>query len=198
MANTFLFCGLGNPGNKYQYTWHNVGFMTIELLAERYGIAVKKLKFKAVYGEKKLADGTKIILAKPQTYMNRSGESLVEFAAYFNISPENIIVIYDDIDLDVGDLRIRPAGGAGSHNGMKSILFHLQDDSFPRVRIGIGRQPDDWDLADYVLSKIPESAQKTMFDCMVRAAAACQSIVDEGLQNTMNVYNRKKTEECTK
>ena len=148
----YIIVGLGNPGDKYEKTRHNVGFNVIDLLAKEYSIDVSKLKHKALIGEGRV--GTeKVILVKPMTYMNLSGESVVDICNYYNVDLENVIVIYDDIDLDVGKIRIRKKGSGGTHNGMRSIIKCLGSNEFPRVRVGISKPKNGQDLADFVLSR---------------------------------------------
>jgi len=147
----YLIAGLGNPEKKYEATRHNIGFETVDLLCHKNGIALNKLKHKALFGEYNVG-GQKVIVAKPQTYMNLSGESVVELMNWYKVPMENLIVCYDDIDLEFGRLRIRKNGSAGTHNGMRSIIYLLGRDDFPRVRGGIGRAPAGWDLADCVRS----------------------------------------------
>ena len=132
-----IIAGLGNPGREYENTKHNVGFLTIDILAEKYGIKVNKIKFKGLVGEGMIG-GQKVLLVKPQTYMNLSGQCIREVMAFYKLDPEDLTVIYDDIDLPMGNLRIRKKGSAGTHNGMRSIIYDLQEDGFPRIRIGIG------------------------------------------------------------
>src|SRR5690606_38026978 len=141
-SDAWLLVGLGNPGTKYARTWHNCGFLALDYLAERYGIKVNKLRFKGVYGQGQI-EGKKVYLLKPETYMNNSGESVRQAMDYLKIPPERVAVFYDDIDIDLGQMRIREKGGAGSHNGMKSLLQHMGSRDFPRYRIGIGPQPKE-------------------------------------------------------
>ena len=148
----YLIAGLGNPSKTYEGTRHNIGFTMIDAIGEKYDIDVTTKKHKAFVG-RGIIDGMRVILAKPQTYMNLSGESVREIADFYKIEPENIIIIYDDISLDVGQLRIRKKGSAGGHNGIKNIIAHLGTQEFPRIKVGIGNKPEGWDLADYVLSK---------------------------------------------
>lgn len=185
----YIIAGLGNPGRKYEGTRHNVGFHTIDLLAHRNNIKVNKLKHKALYGEG-MIDGKKIILAKPQTYMNLSGQSLFDMVQYYKVSSENIIVIYDDIDIPLGSIRIRPKGSAGTHNGMRSIIYQLQTDCFPRVRIGVGRpQNENIELADFVLSGFSKDELPHIKDAIERAASAAEIIVTKGVNEAMNKHN---------
>ena len=147
----YLIAGLGNPSKTYEGTRHNVGFSMIDVIGNKFDIDVTTKKHKALVG-RGVIDGMRVILAKPQTYMNLSGESIREIADFYKIEPENIIIIYDDISLDVGQLRIRKKGSAGGHNGVKNIIAHLGTQEFPRIKVGIGNKPEGWDLADYVLS----------------------------------------------
>lgn len=158
----YIIAGLGNPGKQYENTKHNVGFLTIDVLAEKLGIRVSKIKHKALTGEGFIS-GEKVILVKPQTYMNLSGESIREILSFYKADPERLVVIYDDIDLPMGSLRIRKKGSAGTHNGMKSIIYQIVSEDFPRVRIGIGGERKG-DLADYVISGFRKEDRKTVED----------------------------------
>lgn len=184
----FAVIGLGNPGRAYDGTRHNVGFDTIDCLAERNNVKLNKIKHKAVYGETYI-NNEKVILVKPQTYMNRSGECVLDIYSYYNIPIENIIVIYDDIDIKFGSLRIRQKGSAGSHNGMKSIIYHLQSEHFPRIRIGIGKPEEGMDLADFVLSRFTKDEREIIDSTIERAALAVETIISQGLNKAMNEYN---------
>ncbi|AKL93624.1 peptidyl-tRNA hydrolase Pth [Clostridium aceticum] len=183
-----IIVGLGNPGRKYDGTRHNIGFDAIDLLAHRHDIKVNKLKHKALYGEG-FWGGKKVLLAKPQTFMNLSGESLRDMMEFYKVDTKNLVVIYDDIDIEVGSLRIRQKGSAGSHNGMKSIIYQLQSDAFPRVRIGIGK-PKFGDLADYVLGRFPKEEINLMREVVEKAVEAVETIVEEGIDLAMNRYNK--------
>lgn len=183
----FIIVGLGNPGKKYETTRHNVGFHSIDIIARRNQIEINKLKHKALYGEGFIST-EKTILIKPQTFMNRSGESLLDVVKYYKIPAEQLILIYDDIDILVGSIRIREKGSAGTHNGMKSIVYQLQTDLFPRIRIGVGR-PQNQDLADYVLSPFPKQEISLMREAIERASLAAEEIVTQGIQKAMNKYN---------
>ncbi len=183
-----VIIGLGNPGNKYEFTRHNVGFRVIDVLCEKYNIKLNKLKHKALYGEG-IIQGKRVMLAKPQTFMNSSGESVRDIVEWYKLPLDNIIVIYDDVDLPVGTVRIRPNGSAGTHNGMKSVIYQLQSDSFPRIRIGIGKAPEGWDLADYVLSKFTVEDFAPVKQSVERAAAAVPIILTDGVTAAMNLYN---------
>lgn len=182
-----IIVGLGNPGKQYDGTRHNVGFEAIDLLAKRNNIEVKRLKHKALCGEGHI-DGKKVMLVKPQTFMNLSGQTLQDIIQFYKIDPKDIIVIYDDVDIAVGTLRIREKGSSGTHNGMKSIIYSIQSDQFPRVRIGIGRQQFG-DLADYVLGRFPKDEIPTMLEVLERAASSAEAIVTEGVATAMNKYN---------
>ena len=188
----YIICGLGNPGKEYVTTRHNMGFLAIDELAKKLGVDVSTLKFKALVGEARIGS-EKIILVKPQTYMNLSGEALRPIADYYKVPAENILVIYDDVDIAPGNLRIRPFGSAGSHNGMKSVIFQLQTDRFPRVRIGIGDH-GIIPLDKYVLSKPTDEEIPLVADAIVRAAAAAEDFVRIGISDTMNKYNTKHTD----
>ena len=189
----YLIAGLGNPTKTYEGTRHNIGFMMIDAVADRYHIDVTTKKHKALVG-KGTIDGVKVILAKPQTYMNLSGESIREIADFYKIEPENIIIIYDDISLDVGQLRIRKKGSAGGHNGIKNIIAHLGTQEFPRIKVGIGNKPAGWDLADYVLSKYSKTEQKQIEDAESDVAGALVFMVNGDADSAMNQYNGKKRE----
>lgn len=184
----FLVIGLGNPGTKYEFTRHNVGFLTMDLLAEKYGIKISKLKHKALLGDGDI-EGQRVILAKPQTFMNLSGESVRELADWYKVPMEKVIVVYDDVDLALGKIRVRQGGSSGTHNGMKSIIYQLQQDTFPRVRIGIGRPPENWDLADFVLSKFTNEEKTTISESIKRASLAISTIIAEGTEEAMNRFN---------
>ena len=190
MANdTWLIAGLGNPGDKYAYTWHNCGFLAMELLADKCGISMDRTKFEGLYGKGKYK-GKDIILLKPQTFMNLSGESLREVVNFYKVEPENVIVIYDDIDLDQGRLRIRASGSSGSHNGMKSVIYQLQFDNFPRIRVGIGKNVG-MPLDAYVLGKPSDEDQKVLDKAIENAADAAEIIVRSSIADAMQKYNTK-------
>lgn len=174
----WLIAGLGNPGSQYTQTWHNCGFMTLDVLAERNRIPVVKSKFKGEYGQGSIL-GEKVVLLRPHTFMNLSGESIREALQYFKIAPENLIVLYDDIDIPRGTVRMRPSGGPGTHNGMKSIISCLGTQNFPRIRVGCGPVPQHWDLADFVLSEIGTDDREQMFSAFVSAAEATEKLVKE-------------------
>ena len=188
-----LIAGLGNPGNKYQGTRHNVGFDAVDLLIEKHHISQSGVKFNAMYG-KGTIEGQKVVVMKPLSFMNLSGGPIQQMAAYFRIDPaKDLIVLHDDIDLSPGQLRVRPSGSAGGHNGMKDIIRALGTESFTRVRIGVGAKPRDWDLADYVLSRFTDSDRKLVDEAIADACGAVETIVSEGVDAAMNTYNRKKS-----
>jgi len=191
-----VIAGLGNPGSKYRDTKHNLGFLTVDLLAERHGIKIKKLKHKALVGEGMIA-GKKVMLLKPQTYMNESGQSVRNALEYYGVSTEDLVVVYDDVDLPLGTLRIRKKGSAGSHNGMKSIIYLLEDDGFPRFRLGIGAERGQVPLSDYVLSGFPEERLDEMRDAVIRCVDALELMLTDGIDVAMLKYNAvaKESEE---
>lgn len=184
-----LIIGLGNPTRKYEGTRHNVGFEVIDLLAKMSGIRVAEKKHKALCG-KGLINGEKVLLAKPQTYMNLSGESVRAMADFYKVSPEDILIIHDDIDLPAGSVRIRQRGSAGGHNGMKDIIRHLGTQEIPRIRIGVGGKPKDWDLADYVLSRYSGEDARQIAEAEQSAAEAAVLIAGGEIVQAMNKYNR--------
>lgn len=184
----YLVVGLGNPGLKYKNTWHNLGFLCIDYISQEHNISVDKVKFRALIGEG-FINGIKVILAKPQTYMNLSGESVREISQYYNIEPKNIIILYDDINLSLGKIRVRSKGSAGGHNGLKSIIFHLNTDDFPRLRLGIKNEGVDLELVDYVLSKIPKSDKETIFSCIKSVSTAVEYIINNETDRAMNDFN---------
>lgn len=184
-----VIVGLGNPGKQYENTKHNIGFITLDQLAEQHGIKINKIKHKALVGEGIIA-GRKVLLVKPQTFMNLSGQSVREVVSYYHVELEDLLVIYDDVDLPLGSLRIRSKGSAGSHNGMKSIIYDLQEDGFPRIRIGIGAE-HRMDLASYVLGNFDKEDREPMKQAVSRAAAAVERYLAEGIEAAMSEYNTK-------
>lgn len=187
----YIIVGLGNPGKQYEHTRHNVGFDTIDVLAERYRISVDAKKYKALYG-KGMIEGNKVILAKPQTYMNLSGESVRELIDFYKIDEaEELIVIYDDISLEPGQLRLRAKGSAGGHNGIKNIIAHLGGQEFKRIKVGVGEKPKGYDLADYVLSRFSKEERQKVDASLERAADAAVKIITDDMASAMNEYNRK-------
>lgn len=186
----YVVVGLGNPGKDYTNTRHNVGFNTIDLIAKRNNIDLNKIKFKSVYGEGFIGR-EKVILVKPQTYMNNSGITVRELTQFYKLPIENIIVIVDDIDIGFADLRIKSKGSAGSHNGLKSIIYHLQEDKFPRVKIGIGKKHPEQDLADFVLSRFSKEETPDIENSISNAAEAVETMIAEGTEAAMNKFNTK-------
>ncbi|MDD3350263.1 MAG: aminoacyl-tRNA hydrolase [Eubacteriales bacterium] len=186
----YVIVGLGNPGKKYEQTRHNIGFITVDQLAEKHGIKINRIKHKALVGEGLIA-GEKVILVKPQTYMNLSGNSVREVISYYKIDIEHLVLVYDDIDLPAGKIRIRKNGSAGTHNGMRSVIFDLAEDGFPRVRIGIGGERR-MELADYVTSGFRKEEKEVMEAGVLRAVAALECLVEKGIAVAMNEYNRKE------
>lgn len=186
-----IIVGLGNPGDKYARTRHNVGFDVVGILAEKENIPVKKIKCHALVGEG-VIDGEKVVLALPQTYMNLSGQAVVDLMNWYKVSPEDVLIIVDDIDLPMGQVRIRPHGGAGTHNGLRNIVYLTGSDRFPRIRVGVGQKPEGWDLADWVLSKYQtEEDRKVMFDAYLYAADAARAVVTKGVDKAMNLFNKR-------
>ena len=187
--DSWLIVGLGNPGKEYANTKHNCGFRAIDILAENLGCKIDKSKFQGLYGQAVL-DGTKIFLLKPLTYMNLSGRSVLQMSAYYNIPPQRIIVMFDDISLEPGRLRIRPDGSAGGHNGIKSIIAELGSQEFPRVKIGVGAKPHkDANLADWVLSGFTASEEKALTVSLKNAADSAICIVQKGAYEAANRFN---------
>jgi len=186
---TWLIVGLGNPGKEYAHTRHNCGFRAIDILAEKLGCKIDKLKFQGLYTQTSY-NGCKLILLKPQTFMNLSGRSVLQISAYFNIPPERIIIMFDDISLAPGRLRVRSDGSAGGHNGIKSIISELGSQDFPRVKIGVGAKPSpDRDLADWVLSGFSANEEKELAGALKNAGDAALAIIDKGVQQAANRYN---------
>ncbi len=187
----FIIVGLGNPERRYDGTRHNIGFSAITALADEYNISMDFKKHKAVCG-KGVIEGQKVILAMPQTYMNLSGESVRELVDYYKVDPEEeLIIIYDDIALAPGKLRIRAKGSAGGHNGMKNIIAHLGSQEFPRIRIGVGEKPKGWDLADYVLGRFSREEEPVIREALKNVIQACKLMITEDVISAMNQYNNK-------
>ena len=190
----FIIAGLGNPDRQYEGTRHNAGFDVIDRIAEKYNIAVDTKRHRAYIG-KGIIEGQKVILAKPQTYMNLSGESIRSLVDYYKVDEENeLLVIYDDISLDVGQLRIRAKGSAGGHNGIKNIIAHLGTQIFPRIKVGVGEKRKGYDLADYVLGHFSKSEREMMDEGYDNAVRAAELILSGQLNEAMNEFNRKKKE----
>ena len=186
---SWLIVGLGNPGREYEKSRHNCGFRALDILADSLGCKVDKLKFQGLYGQVNY-NGTKVFLLKPQTYMNLSGRSVLQLTAYFHIPPQRIIVLFDDISLVPGRLRIRPDGSAGGHNGIKSIIQELGSQAFPRIKIGVGTKPNPgYDLADWVLSTFSANEEKALAVSLKNAADAALAIIDKGVPEAANQFN---------
>ena len=186
--------GLGNPGEKYEHTRHNAGFDVISIIAAKLNTPIKKLKFQGVIGET-LLGGEKLVLIKPQTFMNLSGMTVSDALSWYKLEPRDMLLIVDDIDLPFGQVRIRPKGGPGTHNGLRHIVQCTGTDAFPRVRVGMGAPPPQWDLADWVLSKFQtEEERKIAFDAYMTAADAALCWVEHGIDLAMNRYNQRHAE----
>ena len=187
----YLIVGLGNPGSKYENNRHNVGFMAIDLIAEKLGVSINKLKFKGLYGQANYK-GEKLILLKPQTFMNSSGESVSQFYNYYKVEPEKLIVLVDDIDIEFGRVRIRKQGSAGTHNGLKSLVNLLGTSDFPRIKIAVGKRPAYMDLVNFVLGNFSKEEKKVIDEEIKLASQAVFDIVDQGLDFAMNRVNPVK------
>lgn len=187
---THIVVGLGNPDRKYENTRHNAGFMGIDALADKYNVAIDRLKFKSYCASIEI-DGNKVLLMKPQTYMNNSGEAVVEAMNFYKIPPENVVIIFDDISLDVGLMRIKRKGSDGGQKGMRSIIYLSGSDNFPRIKIGIGNKPEKWELADWVLSQFSADEKKKIDETAKNAAAAAELIIKGEIDRAMNLYNHK-------
>ena len=187
----FVIVGLGNPTDEYRGTRHNVGFEVIDAIADKYNISVTERKNRAFCGKGVVA-GQKVILVKPQTYMNLSGESVRGFVDYYKIDVETeLMIVYDDISLDVGQLRIRKKGSAGGHNGVKNIIAHLGTDVFRRIKVGVGEKPKEYDLVDYVLGHFSKEEKEIMADGYKRAIGAVELILQDEIEAAMNEFNKK-------
>ncbi len=191
-ACDWLIVGLGNPGDNYAKTRHNVGWRALDILAQELHTKVDRAKFRGLYGQATF-EGQKLIFLKPQTFMNLSGLSVMDAARFYKLPPERIIVLFDDISLPVGRLRIRPDGSAGGHNGIKSIIGSINAQNFPRVKIGVGAKPHpDYDLADWVLSAFPPEEEKVLQPALKRAADAALEIIKNGTYEAANRFNGSK------
>ena len=186
----FLIIGLGNYGDKYAHTRHNAGFDTLDVLSQRFGIRIDRARCQGLVGEGMIGS-ERVALIKPQTYMNLSGDCVQAAMHWYKVDPEHTLIISDDIDLPVGQIRVRPFGGAGTHNGWRDILQKTGSDRFPRVRVGVGARPALWNLADWVLSRYQGEDVKLMDEAFLRAADACEHFVRRGINDAMNVYNQK-------
>ena len=184
----YFIVGLGNPGRQYENTRHNIGFLTIDYLANKHNIDVKKSKFKSLYGQGEIS-GQKVMLIKPQTYMNNSGEALKELRNFYKFDEDELIVIVDDIDIDFGKIRIKQKGSAGTHNGMKSIIYQLQYDTFPRIKVSVGKKPDYMNLANFVLSGFSEKEVEIIREEIKLASQAIETMLDSGIDKAMNKFN---------
>ena len=187
----WLVVGLGNPGKKYENTRHNTGFLVMDTLCREHGVSCDRSRFRALTGEAVLG-GKRVLLLKPQTFMNLSGEAVHEAAAFYKIPPERVLVIFDDISLPVGTLRIRAKGSSGGQNGVKNIIAQLGSEQFPRIKVGIGGKPHpDYDLADWVLSSFRPEEQESMQDVAKRASAAVSELIEHGVPSAVQKYNGK-------
>ncbi len=185
----YIIAGLGNPGRKYTGTRHNMGFEALDAVAAKYNIDIKKSKFNALYGEGTI-EGEKVVLIKPQTFMNLSGDAVREFKNWYKADNSQIIIIYDDVSLPVGKMRIRKKGSAGGHNGMKSIIYQLNSDEFPRIKLGVGSPENpDFDLADYVLGKFTKDEVKVLIQTAINTADAVGEIIRNGCEKAMSKFN---------
>lgn len=185
----YIIVGLGNPTSKYDKTRHNVGFDTIDALAEKHGISLTSAKHKAICGTGSI-DGEKVLLMKPQTFMNLSGEAVADAIRFYKCDPATeLLVIYDDISMEPGRLRMRAKGSAGGHNGIKNIIAHLGSENFRRIKIGVGAKPDGWDLADYVLSRFTPGERKSIDEAIDKSTDAITAIINSGFDTAMNRYN---------
>ena len=187
----YIIVGLGNPGSKYENTRHNMGFKAIDAMASEFGIDVNRAKFKGLIGEGRIGS-EKVILLKPQTYMNLSGQSVREIMNFYKIPEENLIVIYDDFDLPIGSIRVRKSGGPGTYNGMKSVIQELGSRKFPRVRVGIGSS--DGSTIQFVIGKVGKDEQQILNEAAEAAASAAADIIRIGIENAMNIHNTRKSE----
>lgn len=187
-AVDWLVAGLGNPGQKYQNTRHNMGFLTVDLLAEQKGVKLNKVKFKSAYNILGFA-GCKCLVMKPQTYMNLSGEAVREASQFYKIPPDHVLVIYDDVALPVGKLRVRPTGSAGGHNGIKNIIAHLGTQDFPRIKIGTGAPEEKEGMIDWVIGVPSQKEREILLESFKRAIGAAECVIEHGCQKAMNDFN---------
>ena len=190
----YIIAGLGNPGREYENTRHNAGFASLDALAKRHGIELTTRKFQALTGSGYI-DGQKVLLVKPQTYMNLSGESVAELLHYYKIDPEEeLLVIFDDISLAPGNIRIRKKGSAGGHNGIKNIIAMTGTENFKRIKVGVGEKPAGWDLADHVLGRMSEEDRAAFEEAVKESVKAAEMILEDEIDQAMNDFNRKKRE----
>lgn len=187
----YIVVGIGNPGKQYENTRHNIGFISVDYLAAKYNIKINKIKHKSIYGEGIIA-GEKVMLVKPQTFVNLSGECVREILEYYKEDSNKLIVIYDDVSMDVGRIRIRTKGSAGGHNGLKSIIYQLNTDVFPRIKIGIGEKPQGYDLADWVLGKFTKEDVAVLSKTIEEVAEIVPVMIKDGTEKAMNSYNQNK------
>ncbi len=187
----YLIVGLGNPEPEYSNTRHNMGFDVINKLAKKYDIELTKTNYNAIYGTG-MIEGEKVILVKPQTFMNSSGEAVEKYVHFYKIPFENVLVIYDDMDTEIGSIRVRQKGGAGSHNGMKSMTLELGTENFPRIRVGIGRPKDEFDRIDYVIGHVPDEEYIELQQGQNKAVEAIGEYIKHGIDNVMNCFNERK------
>lgn len=193
-TETFIIAGLGNPGSKYENTRHNCGFKVADVLAARLGINISKRKFHATYGDRKIVAGgreIRVILMKPETYMNNSGVAVSEAAGFYKVPPENIVVVYDDCDIGLGEIRVRRGGSAGTHNGMESVVDYLGNGNFPRIRVGIGKRMPNEDMIGFVLGHFSQEQQPVIRQSFEKAADAAEIILAEGVEAAMARVNGK-------
>ena len=187
-AVDWLIVGLGNPGQKYEHTRHNMGFLTMDLLAEKQGVKLNKVKFKSAFNIMHFA-GCKCLVMKPQTYMNLSGEAVREAAQFYKVPADHVLVIYDDVSLPVGKLRVRPTGSAGGHNGIKNIIAHMGTQDFPRIKIGTGAPGEGGDMIDWVIGVPSQAERKVLLESFEKAIQAAECVIEYGCQKAMNDYN---------
>lgn len=188
-AYDYIIAGLGNPGSKYEMTRHNAGFLAIDLLAIEENVNIKKLRHHALTGEVRIG-GKRCLVMKPQTMMNNSGEAIGEAARFYKVPADRIIVVFDDVSLDVGNIRIRRKGSAGGHNGIKSIIAHLQTEEFPRVKIGVGKKPNpEYDLVNWVLGRFPKEQEKDLKSALEDTTQAIRTMICDGIDEAMNKFN---------
>jgi len=186
---TWLIVGLGNPGKYYMYNRHNAGFMALDYISQKYNVPIKSAKFHSVVGDGIIGD-CRVLLMKPQTMMNNSGIAVRDAADFYKIAPDHIVVVFDDVNFDIGALRVKRKGSDGGHNGIKSIIYHMNTDAFPRIKLGVGRKPHpEYELAAWVLSDIPEGDRKTFFSAIESAGAAVELTVSGNIEKAMQEYN---------